>query len=104
MPEVAKRALPRAQLNSDWGVVEASKRESEIWELQSIPGRPKVQEQFSKGGLGRGDASCRSRKAFLPHVFSIAEPKSAYKGVKGTAGIRHANHGDDVLFGDTDYT
>lgn len=30
------------------------------------------------------------RKAFLLPVFCIAEPKSAYKGVEGTAGIRDA--------------
>ena len=38
----------------------------------------------------RAEVGSSGRKAFLLLVFCTAEPKSAYKGVERTAGVRHA--------------
>lgn len=58
--KVAKWALPSAQLY--WGPIEASERESEIWELQNVHGRPTMQQQCCRQVLGRGGAACRGRE------------------------------------------
>lgn len=59
VPKVAKWALPNAHLNSDRRAAEASKRESEVWEQQSVHGRSTMQQQRCRGVLGGGGVACR---------------------------------------------